>query len=460
MSNRLRSIAKAVAALILIGGVAAYWWQPTQPQQQQQRVGRNFRGDDGPVPVIAAQSLRADVPVYLDGVGTVKALNTVTVRSQVDGKLLSVNYIEGQDVDAGFVLAKIDPVTYQAAYDQTVAKKAQDEATLANARLDLARYGKLMTTNAVTQQQYEAQKATVAQLEAQVRLDQAAIDNAKAILDYTSIVAPIAGRTGIRQVDQGNIVHASDSTGIVVITQLQPISLLFTLPQQLFGDVNRAMGQKALQVDAFGPDNKTVVESGVLKVVDNQVDQTTGTIKLKAEFPNSNLQLWPGGFVNVRLLINTLKDVVVVPTAAVQRGPRGTFVYVVQPENKVAVRQVSVSQQDESQAVLDQGLHPGERVVTTGFARLTNGAEVTVTNAEQMPAPGVEANPPQSERRRGRGQRREQRSDAEATPSTNAQQTPAPGGEAAQPQSERHRGNGQRREQRSAAEATPPSRQR
>jgi multidrug efflux system membrane fusion protein len=416
MSNRLRSIAKAVTALILIGGVAAYWWQPTQPQQQQQRVGRNFRGDDGPVPVIAAQSRRADVPVYLDGVGTVKALNTVTVRSQVDGKLLSVNYIEGEDVDAGFVLAKIDPVTYQAAYDQTVAKKAQDEATLANARLDLVRYGKLMTTNAVTQQQYEAQKATVAQLEAQVRLDQAAIDNAKAILDYTSIVAPIAGRTGIRQVDQGNIVHASDATGIVVITQLQPISLLFTLPQQLLGDVNSAMGQRSLSVDAFGPDNKTVVESGMLKVVDNQVDQTTGTIKLKAEFPNSNLQLWPGGFVNVRLLINTLKDVVVVPTAAVQRGPRGTFVYVVQPENKVAVRQVSVAQQDESQAVLDQGLRPGERVVTTGFARLTNGAAVTVSNAEQMPAPDAEASPPQSERRRGRGQRREQRSEAEATP--------------------------------------------
>lgn len=394
----------------------AYWWQPAQPQQQQ-RLGRNFRGDDGPVPVIAAQSQRADVPVYLDGVGTVRALNTVTVRSQVDGKLLSVNYTEGQDVEAGFVLAKIDPVTYQAAYDQAVAKKAQDEATLANARLDLARYTKLSATNAVAQQQYDAQKATVAQLEAQVRLDQAAIDNAKAFLDYTTIVAPLAGRTGIRQVDQGNIVHASDSTGIVVITQLQPISLLFTLPQQQFGDVNRAMGQRPLSVDAFGPDNKTVVESGVLKVVDNQVDQTTGTIKLKAEFPNRDLQLWPGGFVNVRLLINTLKDVVVVPTAAVQRGPRGAFVYVVQPENKVSVRQVSVTQQDEAQAVLDKWLDAGERVVTTGFARLTNGADVTVTNAEQTPAPGSEANQPQSDRRRGaRGQRREQRSEAEATP--------------------------------------------
>lgn len=411
MSIKARSI--ALVALILVGGAAVYWWQqPGQPQQQQQRAGRNFRSDDGPVPVIAAQSRRADVPVYLDGVGTVRALNTVTVRSQVDGKLLSVNYTEGQQVEAGFVLAKIDPVTYQAAYDQTVAKKAQDEATLANARLDLARYARLSSTNAVTVQQYDAQKATVAQLEAQVRLDQAAIDNAKAILDYTSVVAPIAGRTGIRQVDQGNIVHASDATGIVVITQLQPISLLFTLPQQQLGDVNRAFALHPLPVDAFGPDNKTVVETGELKVVDNQVDQTTGTIKLKAEFPNRDLQLWPGGFVNVRLMINMLKDVVVVPTAAVQRGPRGTFVYVVQPENKVAIRQVSIAQQDETQAVIDKGLDAGERVVTTGFARLTNGAEVAVTNAEQVPAPGAEPGQPQSERRRGRGERRQQRSEA------------------------------------------------
>ncbi|HEY5963226.1 MAG TPA: efflux RND transporter periplasmic adaptor subunit [Xanthobacteraceae bacterium] len=402
-----RSIATAVLALVLIGGAAAVWWQPAR--QDQPRVGRNLRGDDGPVPVIAALTRRADVPVYLDGVGTVRALNTVTVRPQVDGKLISVNYTEGQQVEQGFVLAKIDPVTYQAAYDQAVAKKAQDEATLANARLDVARYARLMTTNAVAQQQLDAQKATVAQLEAQVRLDQAQIDNAKAFLDYTTIVAPISGRTGIRQVDRGNIVRASDASGIVVITQLQPVSLLFTLPQQQLGDVNRAFAARTLQVDAFGPDNKTVIESGELKVVDNQVDQATGTIKLKAEFANRELQLWPGGFVNVRLLINTLKDVVVAPTAAVQRGPRGTFVYVVGNDNKVAVRPISLVQQDETQAVIDKGVEVGERVVTTGFARLTPGAEVAVTNAEQAPPAGVEPTPPQSERRRGR---REQRSEA------------------------------------------------
>ena len=242
------------------------------------------RGDDGPVPVVAALAKRSDVPVYLDGVGTIRALNTVTVRSQVDGKLLSVNYTEGQQVERGFVLAQIDPTTYQAAYDQAVAKKALDEATLANARLDLERYTKLVASNSIARQQLDTQKMTVAQQEAQVKLDQAQIDNAKAILDYTQIVAPIAGRTGIRQVDQGNIVHASDANGIVVITQLQPISVLFTLPQQQLGEVNRAFAGGALPVDAFGPDNKTVVETGELKVVDNQVDPSTGTIKLKAEF--------------------------------------------------------------------------------------------------------------------------------------------------------------------------------
>jgi multidrug efflux system membrane fusion protein len=370
------------------------------------------------VPIIGALTKRSDVPVYLDGVGTVRALNTVTVRAQVDGRLLSVNYTEGQQVERGFVLARIDPTTYQAAYDQAVAKKAQDEALLTNAHLDLDRYAKLSSTNSIAKQQYDTQKATVAQLEAQVKLDQAVIENAKAILDYTTITAPIAGRTGIRLVDQGNIVRASDTTGIVVITQLQPISLLFTLPQQQLGEVNRAFAGGPLKVDAFGPDNKTVVETGELKVVDNQVDQSTGTIKLKAEFPNSELQLWPGGFVNVRLLINTLDNVVVAPTAAVQRGPSGTFVYVVKPDNTVAVRPVTVSQQDEAQAVVTKGLESDERVVTTGFARLKDGAKVTVTNAEAAPAPEAQPAEAQRERRRsgGRGNRREQQR-SEATPS-------------------------------------------
>src|SRR6478672_6165033 len=395
MAIRRRPIATALVALVLIGAAAAFWWQPAR-QQQRQRFGRGA-GDDGPVPVIAALAQRSDVPVYLDGVGTIRALNTVTVRSQVDGKLMSVNYTEGQDVERGYVLAKIDPTTYQAAYDQAVAKKALDEATLANARLDLERYTKLVASNSIAKQQLDTQKMTVSQQEAQVKLDQAQIDNAKAILDYTQIVAPITGRTGIRQVDQGNIVHASDANGIVVITQLQPLSVLFTLPQQQLGDVNRAFAGGALPVDAFGPDNKTVIETGELKVVDNQVDPSTGTIKFKAEFANRELQLWPGGFINVRLLTHTLKQVVVAPTAAVQRGPNGTFVYVVQQDNKVAVRPVTVSQQDEVQAVIAKGLDADQRVVTTGFARLTANAEVAVTNAEAAPSP--EAQPAQPRRR-------------------------------------------------------------
>ena len=413
MASR-RFLTTSIVAILAVGAVAAYWWQgqlPTQ-QQQQQRQGRNFQGD-GPVPVIAALSKRADVPVYLDGVGTARALNTVTVRPQVDGKLISVNFVEGQEVKRGFVLAKIDPTTYQAQYDQAVAKKAQDEATLANARIDLERYEKLAATNSIARQQYDTQKATVAQLEAQVKLDQAAVDNAKAILEYTDVVAPLDGRTGIRQVDQGNIVRASDATGIVIITQLQPLSILFTLPQQQLTDVVQAKARGEVPVDAFGSDNKTVIDKGTLGPIDNQVDQSTGTIKLKAEFPNGQYQLWPGQFVNVRVQINTLRQVVVTPTSTVQRGPNGTFVFVVQQDSTVAVRPVTISQQDEVQAVVTSGLQPDERVVTTGFARLTAGAKVTVTNAESQPA---NSNEPVAEqprqRRQGGPDRRERRSEA------------------------------------------------
>jgi len=363
--------------------------------------------------VIAAMSRHADVPVYLDGVGTTRALNTVTVRPQVEGRLVSVNFKEGQDVERGFVLARIDPTTYQASYDQAVAKRAQDEALLANARIDLERYTRLSATNSIARQQLDTQKATVAQLEAQVRLDQAAIDNAKAILEYTTVRAPISGRTGIRQVDEGNIVRTSDALGIVVITQLQPISILFNLPQQQLGEVNKAFAQGPLPVEAFGADNRTVVDRGVLQVVDNQVDPTTGTIRLKAEFSNKNFQLWPGQFVNVRLLIDTQRNVVVAPTAAVQRGPRGTFVYVVQQDSTVAVRQVAISTQDEAQSVFARGLQADERVVTTGFARLTEGSRVTVTNAESVTPPSAE---PAESRRDRRRDRRQQRSEAAPSP--------------------------------------------
>jgi membrane fusion protein, multidrug efflux system len=386
MSFKGRTISTLIAGLV-IAAVAGVYYMP-QAQQPRQLQGGSKGGQRGatassdPVPVIATPAKLADVPVYLDGVGTAKALNTVTVRSQVDGKLIKISFTEGQDVDKGYVLAKIDPVTYQAAYDQTVAKKAQDEAQLANARLDLERYTRLAATNAVNKQQLDTQKAMVAQLEAQLKLDQAAIDNARAILSYTDVIAPITGRTGIRLIDEGNIVKAADASGIVILTQLRPISIFFNLPQQHLPELNKGFSEAPLAVDAIGPDGKSALDRGKVVVIDNQVDQTTGTVKLKAEFPNANLQLWPGQFVNVRVLMDTRRQVVVVPTAAIQRGPNGTLVYVLRDDSTVTVRPVKLSQQDEIQSVVDAGLQAGERVVTTGFARLTEGTAVTVSSAE------------------------------------------------------------------------------
>jgi multidrug efflux system membrane fusion protein len=400
---------------------------------QRQRADSRGRGGDAPVPVLAATARTADVPVYLEGVGTTRALNTVTVRPQVEGKLISVTFKEGQDVRRGDVLAKIDPATYKAQLDQTTAKKAQDEATLANARMDLERYTRLAASNAGPKQQADTQRALVAQLEAQLKSDQAAIDNAQTYLNWTTITAPLDGRTGLRLVDEGNIVRAGDLTGIVVITQIKPISVLFNLPQQQLPQVNRALARGALQVETVGLDNKTVLDRGTLQVVDNQVDPATGTVRLKAEFPNPDLQLWPGQFVNVRLLIETLPQVVVVPTAAVQRGPSGPFVYVAQPDNTAAVRNVSVTQQDETQAVIASGVQPGERVVTSGFARLTGNTRISVTEAAEQPDPAlrpaapITPAPPEVRRRpdggggrpesSGRGEgRRGQRSEAAPGP--------------------------------------------
>jgi multidrug efflux system membrane fusion protein len=379
--------------LLVLAGAGYYFFAGTT--QTPQRGGRGRGGGEGPVPVLAVAAKRADVPIYLGAVGTVRALNTVTVRAQVDGKLLSVNFQEGQDVKKGDVLAQIDPTTFKATLDQAVAKKAQDEAQLANTRNDLARYERLAATNAINQQQADTQKALVAQNEALVQADQAAIDNARAMLGYTTIVAPLDGRTGIRQVDAGNIIHASDTNGVVIITQITPISVLFNLPQQNLDSVNATFAKGALPTDALRSDDDKVIASGRLTVVDNQVDQSTGTVKLKAEFPNTDRQLWPGQFVNVRLLVDTLKQVIVIPTGAVQRGPKGTFVYVVKDDNSVAVQAITVQQQDEDQAVVSKGLEPPQRVVTTGFSRLAEGTKVQATAPGEQPA-----TPAPTERRR------------------------------------------------------------
>jgi multidrug efflux system membrane fusion protein len=389
--TRLGRISFALVSLVIAAGVGYYYYgAPGQaPQQQQAKKGggRGFgafrRGNaaNDIVPVLGVDARSADVPVYLEGVGTAKALNTVLVRPQIDGKLISISFTEGQDVPKGFVLAKIDPTTYQAQYDQVVAKKAQDEAQLANARLDLERYTRLAQTNAVNKQQLDTQRALVAQLEAQVKFDQGSIDNAAAILSYTDIVAPLAGRTGIRMVDEGNIVHASDSSGIVIITQLRPISVFFNLPQQNLPELTRGLAAGMLPIDALGADGSPI-DLGKVLVLDNQVDQTTGTVKLKAEFPNEHLQLWPGQFINVRVRIDMLHHVVVVPTAAVQRGPNGPYVYIVRDDSTATVRPITVTQQDDKQAVIASGLDPGELVVTSGFARLAEGTTVSVSDTE------------------------------------------------------------------------------
>jgi multidrug efflux system membrane fusion protein len=382
---RRRTVSIAIT-LLIFGGLSYIAWTYIQ----QNRAAATRTRPDPAVPVLAATPRIQDVPVYLDGVGTVKAMNTVTVRAQVDGKLLSVNFKEGQDVKSGDVLAEIDPALYQATYDQAVAKKAQDEALLANARLDLVRYQQLAASKAGSTQQADTQRSLVAQYEAQVKSDQASIDNAQATLSYTKIIAPLSGRAGLRQVDQGNIIHASDTTGLVVITQLQPITVWFSLPQQQIVRVNAAAAAGKLAVDVFGNDGRTVVDTGMLQSIDNQVDPTTGTVKLKAEFPNARLQLWPGQFVNVRLKVETLTQALVVPTAAVQRGPAGTFSYVIGSDDVVTARAVTVTQQTENDAVIAKGLTVDDQVVTTGFANLADGTKVVIgKNDEQAVTPDL-----------------------------------------------------------------------
>jgi membrane fusion protein, multidrug efflux system len=358
-----RRLVSITLTLVILGGLGYIGWTAMQQKQQNNRLAR----PDLPVPVLAATPVIKDVPVYLDGVGAVRALNTVTVRSQVDGKLMAINFVEGQDVKQGDVLAEIDPAIYQAQYDQAVAKKAQDEAQLANQKLDLARYEQLAVSNAGTKQQADTQRAVVAQQQALIKADQAAIDNAAATLSYTKVVAPISGRAGLRQVDQGNIIHASDAT------------------QQQIMRVNAAAGKGPLAVDVFGNDGVTVIDTGTLKGIDNQVDSTTGTLKLKAEFPNAKFQLWPGQFVNVRLKVETLSQATTVPTSAVQRGPAGTFSYVIGDGDIASAHPVTVVQQNETEAVIASGLSPSDRVVTTGFANLADGVKVVVGRAEQTP---------------------------------------------------------------------------
>ncbi len=335
-------------------------------------------------PVVRVEAARAgELPVYIDALGTAQAYNSVVVASRVDGQLVKLNFREGQDVKEGDLLAQIDPRTYQAQLDQAIAKRAQDQAQLDNARRDLERYGALVKQNYASAQQYDTSRAQVAQIEATLKSDDAAISAARILLSYTNILAPISGRLGLRQVDAGNIVRANDTVGIVVITQLQPLNVLFTLPQQRLSEISGKMraGEK-LEVRAMRAD-ATALDTGTVEFVDNQVDPTTGTIKLKAVFPNAALELWPGSFVNVRLRLGTVRDAILIPSSAVQYGPDGPFAFVVGADSNAEVRPIKPVQAEGDVTAVAGGLAAGERVVLGGQDRLRNGTAVTVSGDGQ-----------------------------------------------------------------------------
>ena len=332
-----------------------------------------------PIPVVTAAVAKEDVPILLSGIGTVQAAQSVTVKVRVDGQLQKVAFTEGQDVKQGDLLAQIDPRPFQAALDQAIAQKTKDEATLANAQKDLERYTTLFAQDSIQQQTLDTQRATVNQLKASIQLDQAQIDNARTQLAYTTIRSPVTGRTGLRLVDEGNIVHATDTTGIVIINQIDPIAAIFTLPEEQLQQVTHAMqasGRTPLQVSAMARETGEPLGTGQLLLVNNQIDTQTGTFQLKALFANRAHTLWPGQYVNVRLTLGTRRDATTLPESAVQRGPEGLLAYVVKPDDSVETRPIRVAQTQEGKAVIDQGLAPGTRVIVDGQSRVRPGVKV------------------------------------------------------------------------------------
>ena len=329
------------------------------------------------VPVAVAPAVQQDMPVYLTGLGSVTAFNTVSVKSRVDGQLVAVNFREGQQVNKGDLLILIDPRPYEVQLAQAEAQLYKDQASLRDAQLNYQRFKDLLqVSGAMSQQQVDTQKSTADQFEGAVRADQAAIDNAKLQLTYCHITAPVSGRIGLRLVDVGNIVHATDANAMLVITQLQPISVIFTLPEDSLPAVVKRMKQGTLTVDAYDRDDKTKLATGTLLTIDNQIDQTTGTDRLKATFDNKDGVLFPNQFVNIRLLLDVRKNSTLVPSVAVQRGPQGSFVYVVKADKTVEARTVTVALTQSNQSAIGSGLQVGEVVVTDGQDKLQNGAKV------------------------------------------------------------------------------------
>jgi membrane fusion protein, multidrug efflux system len=368
----------AGAAVLIAGAVGAggYFWRGHATTGHPSAGLSNTA--PAAVPVTAASVTQGVVPIVLEALGTVSPLNTATIRTQVQGTLESVEFVEGQEVKRGQVLARIDPRVYEAQVDQAEAALARDQATLKNFKANLARTQPLANRGFATQQQLDTENSQVAQGQGTVELDQAALEAAQTQLSFTTITAPFDGVTGIRRIDPGNIVQPSDANGLVVLTQLQPIAVIFTLPSTEIPNVQKAIAAGEASVDAYDASNRRKLDHGNLMLIDNQVDSSTGTVRLKASFPNAGRTLWPGAFVNIHLTIAVRKNAITVPLTAVQQGPNGTFVYLVGPDHKVAVRQVVAGQSRAGKVLIEQGLSPNETVVTAGQYRLGEGTLVQV----------------------------------------------------------------------------------
>jgi membrane fusion protein, multidrug efflux system len=397
----------AVLAALALGGY--YYWQWRMTPSPMAGAGATKGGFGGPgggqtrTPVVALPATQGDIDIVVNGLGTVTPLRTVTVKTRVDGELVRVLFKEGQLVKEGQLLAEIDPRPFQVQLQQAEGQLARDRALLENARLDLERYNTLFKQDSIAKQQVDTQASLVRQYEGAVRMDASQVDNARLQLAYAHITAPVSGRLGLRQVDPGNIVHAGDTNGIVVITQLQPISVLYTVPQDLLPAVmKRLQSGDAIAVEAWDRDQQTKLASGALASADNQVDPQTGTVKLKARFDNSDRELFPQQFVNVRMKLDTLHDTIIVPSPAVQRGSQGMFVYVVQADNTVAIRNVKLGPLDGQRQAISDGLKAGELVVTDGTDRLRPGAQVDVASARPEIKPPA-AGPPGGKGGRRRG---------------------------------------------------------
>ncbi|HTO84827.1 MAG TPA: MdtA/MuxA family multidrug efflux RND transporter periplasmic adaptor subunit, partial [Methylomirabilota bacterium] len=368
----------------------------------QPRAGGRFSG--GPMSVVTAPVQKGDMPVVLDALGTVTPLATVTVKTQISGHLVQIGFTEGQTVQKGDFLAEIDPRPYQIALEQAQAQLEKDQALLADAQIDLARYRKLVAQDSIAKQQADTQEYLVRQYTGTVAADQAQIDNAKLNLDYCHIVSPVAGRVGLRQVDEGNYVQPSDANGIVVITQMQPITVVFTLPEDDLPVVRKRLRAHAtLSATAYDRSQTTELATGTLSTIDNEIDTGTGTVKLRAQFDNQDEALFPNQFVNVRLLVDELQNVALVPSAAIQRGAAGTFVYVVKPDDTVAVQPVGIGQSSADQVAITSGVSPGLQVVVDGADKLRDGAKVAVASASGS-AQQASSTPPADKRT---GRRRE-----------------------------------------------------